>query len=180
MKKYALLLLFFFTLLSGGCHRSSHLLETAKQVDLQKYSGRWYEIAATPNHFQKDCRCSTADYTFINNELKIQNYCIRSSSNKFTQVQGKGWSTSPSNSHLKIRFFWPFHHQYWILAIAPDYQWALVGTPSRHYLWIIARETTMSDSTYKKIVAIAKERGFRVDQLRKTSQRNCESIPPTP
>lgn len=154
-----------------GCSSKQAPPSTAKQVDLHRYMGKWYEIASFPNRFQKGCRCTSAQYILQGDKVLVLNRCIKYNNNYFSEAKGKAWVTNKNDySKLKVRFFWPFTGDYWILYLDLNYQHVLVGTPSRKYLWILSRSKTMDDSTYQKIVNIAKEKGFDVSKLRKTLQ----------
>jgi len=158
-----------------SCNSTKNPPATVKQVDLHKYMGKWYEIASFPNRFQKGCRCTTAQYTLQGDKVLVLNRCIKNNNKNFTQAKGRAWAPdSNDKSKLKVRFFWPFSGDYWILYLEPHYQNVLVGSPSRKYLWILSRQKTMDNETYEKIVAIAKEKGYDVSKLRKTVQ-NCSN-----
>jgi len=83
-------------------------------------------------------------------------------------VKGSG------NAKLKVQFFWPFKGNYYIIGLADDYSWALVGHPERKYLWILSRESYMPDHTYQSIVELAKTKGYDTGKLQKTPQ-NCDN-----
>lgn len=75
-----------------------------------------------------------------------------------------------SNAKLKVTFFWPFSGNYWIIGLSPDYRYAIVGEPSRKYLWILSRTPTMSETTYEEILRLIKSRGYDPVHLLKTQQ----------
>jgi len=74
------------------------------------------------------------------------------------------------NSKLKVTFFWPFYGDYWILALDPEYRWAVVGDPDRKYLWILARDPHMSDDQFREVAARAARQGFDITRLVRTRQ----------
>lgn len=128
----------------------SQTLPTVPYVDLNKYAGKWYEIASFPQQFQKGCHCTTADYTLSDKGFVIvENRCNRDSlDGKQTYVKGKAFVTKNSgNAKLKVQFFWPFKGKYWIIDLADDYSYAVVGHPNRKYLWILSRTSKMNEST---------------------------------
>ena len=144
---------------------------TVSQVDLDQYMGKWYEIASFPNRFQRGCNCTTAKYTLDNKKVKIKNQCYKGAQFKQKIAHGVAWTTSgQSSSKLKVRFFWPFTANYWILYLTPGYQQAIVGTPDRKYLWILSRKPTIKEKLYKQLVYIAKEKGYKTSGLRLTYQ----------
>ncbi|MGD8944973.1 MAG: lipocalin family protein, partial [Desulfobacterales bacterium] len=77
---------------------------------------------------------------------------------------------SATNAKLKVWFFWPFKGNYWIIDLAPDYQWAVVGEPSRKYLWILSRTPTMDAAVYQGILKRLPQKGYAPDKLKRTDQ----------
>jgi apolipoprotein D and lipocalin family protein len=155
-------------------------LQTVDQVDIEKYLGRWYDIASYPAWFQKGCRCTTADYELIPGEkyIHVTNRCIRfkHEKSKLTTSYGKAYIVDGSkNARLKIQFFWPFRGDYYIIGLADDYSWAIVGHPDRKYLWILSRESFMPTNTYNDILKLVSERGYDLKPLVKTPQ-NCDIL----
>ena len=145
--------------------------QTASDVDLKKYMGKWYEIASFPSFFQKGCHCTVAQYALVKSQVKVYNTCKRGKEDKWDSASAIGWAVPNShNSKLKIQFFWPFRANYWILYISPDYQDALVGTPNRKYLWVLARKPVMSSQFYKKITNLAEQQGYDTSRLIMTRQ----------
>ncbi len=149
-------------------------LQTVPYVDLKKYAGKWYEIASFPQRFQKRCNCTTAEYTLTDKDYVIvENRCNKDSINgKQSYVRGKAFVVENSgNAKLKVQFFWPFKGKYWIIDLANDYSYAVVGHPNRKYLWILSRTATMNDITYKQILARIKEKGFDISKIELTKQK---------
>lgn len=139
---------------------------TASSVDLDKYAGDWYEVEAFPFFFEKGCVDSRANYQILpDGQVQIVNSCVRNG--KVESVTGKGKAIPESNnSKLKVSFDgMPFSGDYWILDVDPDYQWALVGTPDKRYLWILGRTPELDPATLAGIKATAKAKGFDVSRL---------------
>jgi apolipoprotein D and lipocalin family protein len=149
-------------------------LATVPAVDLNRYAGKWYEIAAFPQRFQRGCHCTTADYK-VNPEgyVEVFNVCRKNKpTGKLKNIRGKAMPVAGSqNSKLKVQFFWPFTGDYWILALAEDYSYALVGTPDRKSLWILSRRPVLDPNIYQRLVQNAAAKGFNVNQLQLTDQR---------
>ncbi len=158
------------TYLLTACTHSSPPPMTARHVDLNQYQGTWYEIASLPNYFQRGCHCTRAEYMLEGNDVKVSNSCYRGEPLKYSSATAKAWATDSSNSRLKVRFFWPFTGDYWVLYVSPDYQYALVGTPSRSYLWLLARQPEISDVKYQQLINIALEQKYDLKKLKKTDQ----------
>ena len=147
-------------------------LEVVPHVGLNRYVGRWYEIARLPNRFEKKCAGSvTATYNLRSNgTLEVVNRC-RKSSGDYTTATGKAKVVDKtSNAKLKVTFFWPFYGDYWILDLGDNYEYAVVGAPNRKYLWILSRNREMDESLYRTLLAKMAARGFKTEQMIKTSQ----------
>ena len=156
--------------------RSDKPLETVPHVDLKKYVGKWYEIARFPASFEKDCTCTTAQYTIDDDgTVAVDNRCYNTKKRKWEGAKGKAFvRNEDTNAELGVQFFWPFKGDYYIIALADDYSYAMVGAPSRNYLWILSRKRELPQSTFEKLTAIAVKKDFDVSRLRRTKQNNCE------
>ncbi len=166
-------ILSFIVVLLYPLLEKAQTLTTVTSVDLKSYAGKWYEIASFPQHFQKGCHCTTTEYTLTEkNYVEVLNSCRADSINgKLVSIKGKAFVKKNSgNAKLKVQFFWPFRGDYWIIDLAPDYSYAVVGHPNRKYLWVLSRTNTMSDSLYHEIIERAKQKGFDVTLLQRTKQ----------
>ncbi|MDX5347169.1 MAG: lipocalin family protein [Hymenobacteraceae bacterium] len=137
-------------LVLSSCKKEYAPLATVPAVDLQKYAGTWYEISALPQRFEKGCHCTKAHYTTTSEGyVKVHNSCRKGSpTGEVKAVTGKAFPVDGSNnSKLKVQFFWPFKGDYWILDLADDYSYALVGSPDRESLWVLARTPRLDDET---------------------------------
>ena len=145
-------------------------LETVGYVNLKKYTGKWYEIAAFPQSFEKGCSCTSAEYSIRpDGNIEVKNTCIKKG--KVTTATGKAVvKDKTTNAKLSVQFFWPFSGKYWIIALAPDYSYAVVGHPNRDYLWILSRKPIMDDQTYRYLQVLAADKGFDIRKLVKTNQ----------
>ncbi len=151
----------------------SQTLQTVPGVDLNKYAGKWYEIASFPQSFQKGCHCTTAEYTLSDKGYVIvENRCNKDSVNgKQSYIKGKAFVEEGSgNAKLKVQFFWPFRAKYWIIDLADDYSYAVVSHPNKKYLWILSRSPKMEEAVYLGILSRLKAKGFDLLKLQKTVQ----------
>jgi apolipoprotein D and lipocalin family protein len=146
-------------------------LEVVPHVELEKYLGKWYEIAHLPAKFQEGCNETTATYTLSKDgSISVLNQSIKNG--KMKQAKGKAKVVDKkSNAKLKVTFFWPFYGDYWIIALGNDYDYAVVGTPNRRYLWILSRTPRMDDKLYSQLIEYAKSKGFDINRLIKTLQK---------
>ena len=157
-------------------------LQTVPNVDLQKYSGVWYEIARLPNRFQKDCAGNvSAEYTLREDgKIKVVNRCREAGKEKLKEAEGVARVADEDNgakSILEVRFapaILSFLDSVWgdyrIIALDDNYRYALVGSNDRKYLWILSRTKTLDDAVYKRLLAAAAKQGFNVDQMMRTPQ----------
>lgn len=146
-------------------------LEVVPHVELEKYLGKWYEIAHLPAKFQEGCNETTATYTLLKDgSISVLNQSTKNG--KMKQAKGKAKVVDKnSNAKLKVTFFWPFYGDYWIIKLGNDYDYSVVGTPNRKYLWILSRTPQMDDKLYSQLVEYAKSKGFDVSKLIKTLQK---------
>lgn len=152
-------------------------LETVSKVDLRKYSGTWYEMCHLPAKFLDGCSCTTATYSLeADGHVKVFNKCLKDNG-KWTSITGKAFAvTGTGNSKLKVQFFFPFRANYYIIDLADDYSYAVVGEPRRKYLWILSRTPQMDENLYNELVKKCGNKGFPVEFLIKTRQEGCERV----
>jgi len=148
-------------------------LEVVSYVDLKRYTGTWYEIARFPHRFQEGCVGSNATYTLLEDgKIGVLNQCHKGSlDGEISSVQGKAWVTdTKTNAKLKVRFFWPFTGDYWIIDLGDNYEYAVVGHPGRQYLWILSRTSEMDEALYNRILKKLHDQFYDVSKLSKTLQ----------
>jgi apolipoprotein D and lipocalin family protein len=147
--------------------------QPAKAVDIDRYLGRWYELARYEAGFQKDCEGVTADYSLsAPGKIKVINSCRKGSlDGKADQATGKAKVVEGSNNaKLRVSFFGPFYGDYWVLDRADDYSWAIVGEPSGRYLWLLNRKANPGKAELDAMKARAAALGYDVALLRITRQ----------
>ena len=147
-------------------------------VDLGRYAGRWYEVARFPNSFQSDCAGETvAEYERLaSGQIRVVNQCRQADGTmKRAEGRAKLADRDGPTSKPKVRFATAFLSflpmvwgNYWVLDLTPDYTAALVGDPSRKYLWVLSRAPLMADSIYRRMVGTAERQGFDVRRLQRS------------
>ena len=144
-------------------------LEVVSHVDLNKYLGKWYEIAHLPFKFEDGCSNITATYALNKDgSIAVLNECIKNGKKK--QAKGKAKVVDKnSGAKLKVTFFWPFYGDYWIIKLDDNYGYSVVGTPSRKFLWILSRTKQIDNELNLQLIEFAKSKGFNVDNLIKIS-----------
>jgi apolipoprotein D and lipocalin family protein len=148
-------------------------LRIVAHVDLSRYLGTWYEIARLPNRFQNGCLGSSAEYSLREDgDIAVLNSCRDAEDGSLRKARGHAWVVDPiSNARLKVSFFWPFRGDYWIIDLDPDYRYAVVGTPSRKYLWLLSRTQTIDDELYAAIMQRSRQQGFDTKQMLKATDQ---------
>lgn len=157
---------------------ASKKLNAQKNVDLTKYAGKWYEIARLPNWFERNCSSEvTAEYVLTTDkQITVTNSC-KKKDGKIEVARGLANVANDSEVTLRVTFapkalrFIPFvWANYSVISVDENYKHALVGEPSRKYLWILSRDKNMDSTTYDALVEKAKAEGFDVSKLMKSEQ----------
>ena len=161
-------------LLGMGTRESLPPLEVVRQVDLSRYMGTWYEIARFPHRFQEGCVATKATYALREDgKVDVLNECLKESiDGPLKAAKGRARIVDEkTNAKLKVTFFWPFYGDYWIIDLGESYEYAVVGHPTRKYLWILSRTPFMDEAIYDRIVQrLQNEKGYDTSKLIKTVQ----------
>lgn len=148
-------------------------LVTVAHVDLRRYMGTWYEIARYPNSYQDGLVGVVVHYELDGGgRIRVRNTGRQGTLHgDMTESRASAWVTCErSRSKWAVRFFWPFTADYWIIDLGPDYEYAVVGQPSRKYLWIISRTPTLSPQTMRGIAERLRRQGYDPRRLELTPQ----------
>ncbi len=168
-------------LLTAGCAATTterlklSPLQSVAHVDLSRYLGTWYEISSFPQSFQRGCTATTATYTLRpDGEIDVLNRCRKGSITGAEQsALGRARVVdAQTNAKLEVSFFGPFWGDYWVINLADDYSYAVVGHPSRDYLWVLSRTPAMTNDTYQAIVQRLEAQGYETARLVRTAQPN--------
>jgi apolipoprotein D and lipocalin family protein len=146
-----------------------------KDFDLNRYLGTWYEIARFPHSFEKDLVGVTATYSLRpDGNVRVENAGYKGTlDGKRDVAVGKAkLAGNPDEGHLKVSFFLFFYADYFIMEMDPEYRWALIGSKSDNYLWILSRTPFMDDGTYNMILDRAQSLGYDLTRLYKVPQRD--------
>jgi apolipoprotein D and lipocalin family protein len=158
----------FRTLIGAGLIATATAHADVPSIDVQRYMGTWYQIALYPNRFQKQCVANTAaTYRLLpDNRVEVRNRCTTNSGSE--EALGQARLDASSNAqisngqlsppHLQVRFApawlsWldAVWGKYQVIQLAPDYRYAVVSEPTREFLWVLARDTKLSDADLKAI-----------------------------
>ena len=144
----------------------------AKQVELSRYLGRWYEVARMPSWFENDLVGVTATYTLKSDgEIEVRNEGFEKtlSGAKKTAV-GRAWVPDPAQSgRLKVSFFGPFAGDYVVFELDPEYRYAMVGS-GKELFWLLSRTPQIDDGLYQELLAKAQAAGYDLSKLIKVEQ----------
>lgn len=172
MQPYLILLLI---LLATGLNLAAEAVTTVSSVDLNRYLGTWYQIAYFPTKFQpNNGGLVTANYSLLKNgKIKVVNTSYKDDEGKVIRKQATAtaWTVSKNNSKLKVRFFWPFTGDYWIVKLdQKGYSYTVVSDPKREYLWILSRDKAMDKAVYGEITDFLRKGGWNLNKLALTGK----------
>ena len=150
-------------------------MQTVPHVDLPRYMGDWYVIANIPYFAEKGCFDSIESYA-LRPDGRIDNWfqCRKNSFDAPLEKKATAVATvedTGSNAVWSVKFFKVISVKYLILDLDPDYQWVLVGHPSRKYGWIMSRSKILDDATYQRILRDAAAQGYDPARFQKVPQR---------
>lgn len=169
-------------LLVAACTSTAPLppLQTVSRVDLDRYAGTWHEVALYPNRFQQACATDTAaTYTPLGDgRIGVRNSCRRADGSEMAVDGVAEVVDAATNAKLKVSFLpawirWTGigRGDYWVLYLSPDYRLAIVGEPSREYLWILARTPALPDAEYQALMSKIRAAGYDPERLRRAAPR---------
>lgn len=149
---------------------STALPEAVRPVgnfQLDRYLGKWYEVARLDHSFERGLSRVTATYSLREDGgVRVLNRGFDDASGKWKEAEGKAYFVAaPTTGHLKVSFFGPFYGAYGIFELDPDYGYALVSGPDTSYLWLLARQPRLDEATRNRLVALAAARGFDTGKL---------------
>ena len=152
----------------AGCAPSSAHIPAVRDFDSAKYMGKWYEIARLPHRFERGLDRVSAEYSAApDGSITVTNRGMRG--NEPRSVTGKAKlkhpDAQPPAGELRVSFFGPFYSDYRVMLLDADYQWALIGSGSAKYLWILSRTPELPKSTLDTILAEAQRRGYDTSKL---------------
>lgn len=169
--------------LMGALQTPSGQVTTVPAVDLDRYLGTWFEVARFDNRFQRQCVGDvSAEYVKRpDGRIDVVNRCRRADGSVTTAAGVAKIADTNTRAKLKVRFAPAFLSwisavwgDYWIIGLADDYGWAVVGSPDREYLWVLSRTAALDPLQYTRAVEIARANGFNDRRLRLTTQTSAK------
>ncbi|ASU36538.1 lipocalin family protein [Mucilaginibacter xinganensis] len=161
MKAVCILLISFFTLFTTLPNK------TVAYVDSKRFGGTWYSLYSIPTMFDKGSRETTTHYT-LNKDgyYDVVTTCIKNEKGELRTVKSKIFRVDgTTDGQMKAQFIWPIKIDYWVVDLAPDYSWAVVGHPDHRFLFIMSRKPEMDKALHEQIVAKCKAMGYPVEKL---------------
>ena len=155
-------------ILLTGCVSTPDGIEPVKPFDLERYLGRWYEIARLDHSFERGLSQVSAEYSLRDDgSVRVINRGYLKTQDKWKEAEGKArFVRSPKEGFLKVSFFGPFYASYIIFALDQDhYNYAMISGPDTSYLWILSRKPTLEQKTLDKLIEKARQAGFDTDNL---------------
>lgn len=141
--------------------------EAVTPFDAAKYLGTWYEIARFDFKFERGLSKTTANYSLNEDgSIKVINRGYNAEKDKWQEAEGKARFVGDTNiAMLKVSFFGPFYTGYNVIALDPEYKYALVAGKNLDYLWLLSREKTMPQEVIDQYLAIATAIGYDTSRL---------------
>jgi lipocalin len=180
-KKLTVLLLTISAIVVGfafkSCKSPKSMIDktVVNELNLNKYLGTWYEIARYDHRFERGLVGVKANYSMREDgKIKVVNSGYKGTlSGKYSEAIGKAKIPDPENqpAKLKVSFFWFFYGDYYVLELDKNYQWALIGSSSDKYLWILSRTPHVDDDLYNALLTKLEKRGYGLSKLIKVEQK---------
>jgi apolipoprotein D and lipocalin family protein len=149
-------------------------LTTVSNIDLARYTGKWYEITAIPMRQEEGCYNTQAVYTAETGYIQVHNTCnIGAFDGPLNEAYAKAYPNAENNAKLMVYFtkIEIFGGGYWVIGLDPDYQWAIVGNPSREFGWILSRTPTISQELLDELFGILTDKFYDVRKFVMTPQQ---------
>jgi apolipoprotein D and lipocalin family protein len=151
----------------AGCVGVPEGIEPVTGFQVERYMGRWYEVARLDHSFERGMEQVTATYELRpDGTVAVLNRGYRADKGEWGEASGKAkFLGKPDVAALKVSFFGPFYGGYNVVDLDPEYQHALIAGPNRSYLWILSRTSTPPRAEVERLVAKAKALGYDTSQL---------------
>jgi apolipoprotein D and lipocalin family protein len=162
-------LILCITFFSGACSSMKPYLKTVDYVDIEKFMGTWYVVAGRFTYFEQNAFNPIEIYQWNEKEKRIEisfTFNQNSLDGKLKSIPQKGWiKNSQTNAHWLVSPFWPLKFDYLVIDMAENYSWTVIGVPNQKYLWIMARDLTLSENEILEIINRVKNRGYNTQEI---------------
>ncbi len=166
-QRTALLLFLALLPLLNACTSPPEGVTVVSPFDVKRYAGQWFEIARLDHSFERGLTDVNATYRLeADGSVAVINRGFNAEKGEWKEAVGKALFTGDSNTaSLKVSFFGPFYGGYHVIALEPDYRWAMVIGPNTDYLWILARDRQLPAGVREQLVAQAAKLGVNTGEL---------------
>jgi apolipoprotein D and lipocalin family protein len=153
--------------LLAGCVGVPQGIEPVRGFDLDRYLGKWYEIARLDHSFERGMTRVTAEYSLRDDGgVRVVNRGFNATEGAWDEAVGKAYFVADEDQgYLKVSFFGPFYGAYVVFELDPDYRYAFISGPDRSYLWLLARTPDLPETVRQRFVERATELGFDLGEL---------------
>jgi apolipoprotein D and lipocalin family protein len=145
-------------------------IHTVSNVDLDRFMGDWYVIASIPTFIEKDTFNAIESYKLADDGTVATTFRFNKGSldGPLKEYNPRGFMRDKqSNAVWGMQFIWPFKAEYRIIYLTEDYSQTVIGRTKRDYVWIMARNNTITDTEYEQIVNFLRDQGYETDKLRR-------------
>lgn len=154
---------------------SKNYSRTTSAVDLERFMGKWYVIAGRLTFMEKGAHNAVEVYRWNTKEKRIDvDFTFRKDAftGPLKSIPQKAWiENTNTNAHWKVSPFWPLKFNYLIIDLAPDYAWTVIGVPGQEWVWIMARDWQMDETTLAMIIQRLKDSGYNTKDIQRVPQR---------
>lgn len=148
-------------------------LQTVERLDVERYLGRWYEIASIPMFFTRGCADTTATYVKRDDgDIDVVNRCVKNGAP--SETTGRLRAADASRGKFKVSFFRPFWSDYWVIDLDANYAWAVVASPGRDAVWILSRTPTLPSDVHAGILERLKLQSIETERLVRTARPQAD------
>lgn len=172
MKSKVLLLLSVFLIgtvgISCQTNKNNKTMNTTtvSNLDVNRFMGSWYEIARYEHSFEKGMTHVKANYSLLpDGTIRVLNSGMKNGKKKEIEGKARKKRDSNSNSKLEVSFFLWFYSDYFVFELDDNYQYAVIGSSSDKYLWILSRTPQLPQSTINDLLIKIKKRGYDTSKL---------------
>ncbi len=168
----------FFLLLISGCNHMN-FRKTANYVDIKKFMGKWYVIAGRFTPLEKNVYNGIEEYRYNDKKNRIDidfSFNQNSLNGPLKKIPQKGWVVDEkTNAYWKVSPLWPLKFDYLVLDVAEDYSWTIIGVPSGKYLWIMSRQSHLSEETLTYLLNKISESGYPINSIERVTHHKNDS-----
>ena len=169
MKKITMIMIIWAGSMLWGCQAVKPIF-TVQKVDLERFMGDWYVIAAIPTFIEKEAYNAVESYRLDKDGTILTTFRFNKGSldGPLKEYTPRGFvKNTDSNAVWGMQFIWPIKAEYRIIYLTDDYAQTVIGRSKRDYVWIMARTPTIPDEDYQRIEKFIENQGYQLDDLRK-------------